>query len=98
SSPFSTSRSASDLGGANRSTNARTVDSGTAPMNESTTFLSLMANTAGIDWTRNALAIAGLASTSTLASTTLPSDSPTTFSRMGPSVLHGPHHEAHRSM
>ena len=34
----------------------------------------------------------GFASTSTLTSSTLPSVSATTFSRIGPSVRHGPHH------
>ena len=52
---------------------------------------------AGIDWTRKACATAGLASTSTLASSTPPLVSPITLSRIGPSVLHGPHHSAQRS-
>ena len=41
--------------------------------------------------------ICGFSSTLTLTSTTLPSVSSTTFSRIGPSVRHGPHHGAHRS-
>ena len=45
----------------------------------------------------NAWLIAGFSSTLTLASTTLPSVASTTFSMIGPSVLHGPHHGAHRS-
>ena len=40
---------------------------------------------------------AGCASTSTFASSTAPPVSATTFSRIGPSVLHGPHHSAQRS-
>src|SRR5580700_10719849 len=52
---------------------------------------------AGIDWTLKAWATCGLASTSTLASSTAPPVSPTTFSMIGPSVLHGPHHSAQRS-
>src|SRR3954471_3037295 len=48
-------------------------------------------------WTWNAWETAGLSSTLTLASTTWPSVSATTFSMMGPSVRHGPHHGAQRS-
>ena len=66
-------------------------------MNWSTGRPSWMANTAGMDWTRNAWAMFGLASTSTLASSTWPSVAATTFSMIGPSCLHGPHHSAHRS-
>src|SRR3979490_429499 len=50
-----------------------------------------------MDWTWNASATRRLASTSTLTSSTWPPVSPTTFSRIGPSVRHGPHHDAHRS-
>src|SRR4051794_33221003 len=48
-------------------------------------------------WTWKAWAVAGLASTSTLARTTSPPVSSTTASSIGPSVLHGPHHSAQRS-
>src|SRR5690606_25012841 len=41
--------------------------------------------------------ICGFSSTFTLARTTWPSVSPTTFSRMGPRVRQGPHQGAHRS-
>src|SRR3546814_11889153 len=47
--------------------------------------------------TWKALATCGLVSTSTFASTTLPSVSAITFSMIGPSALHGPHHSAQRS-
>src|SRR3979490_854030 len=50
-----------------------------------------------MDWTWNASATRRLASTSTLTSSTPPLVSATTFSRIGPSVRHGPHHSAHRS-
>src|SRR5690606_32239229 len=50
-----------------------------------------------MDCTRNACEMPGLASTSTFASSTRPSVSATTFSMIGPSVRHGPHHSAHRS-
>ncbi len=76
---------------------ARTAASGSAPTNVSTTCPSRSAKTAGIDWTANAWATCGLSSTSTLASSTAPPVSATTFSRIGPSVLHGPHHSAQRS-
>ena len=66
-------------------------------MKESTTLPSEMAKTAGMDWTWKAAATWGLLSMSTLASATWPPVSPTTRSRMGPSVRHGPHHSAHRS-
>ena len=47
--------------------------------------------------TWKAAAVCWFVSTSTLASTTLPPVSSITFSRIGPSVLHGPHHSAQRS-
>jgi hypothetical protein len=55
-----------------------------------------MAYTAGIDCTWKVAADLGLASTSIFTSST-PSDSPTTFSRIGPRVRQGPHQDAHRS-
>ena len=66
-------------------------------MNWSTTWPSRRAKTAGIDCTLNARATAGLSSTLTLASSTAPPVSATAFSIIGPRVLHGPHHGAHRS-
>src|ERR1035437_8477304 len=56
-----------------------------------------MAKTAGIDWAWKAWAISGFASTSTLASSTAPLVSSMTLSSIGPSVRHGPHHDAQRS-
>ena len=66
-------------------------------MNWSTTAPSRTAKTAGMDWTRKLSDTAGLSSTLTLTSSTCPSVSATTCSRIGPRVLHGPHHGAHRS-
>ena len=83
--------------GSSRCTNSRTSCSPCAPMNASTGWPSLNPTTIGIDCTRNAWAIPGFSSMSTLTSTALPPVSPTTFSRIGASVLHGPHHGAHRS-
>src|SRR3712207_8352847 len=48
-------------------------------------------------WTRRPCASAGLASTSTLASTQEPPPSAARRSSTGDSCLHGPHHSAHRS-
>src|SRR3546814_1738911 len=45
----------------------------------------------------NALAICGSASVSTLASSKAPLNSAASFSRIGPSALHGPHHSAQKS-
>ena len=56
-----------------------------------------MAYTAGIDCTRKAWATPGFFSMSTLASSTAPLVSETTFSRMGVSWRQGSHQEAHRS-
>src|ERR1035441_4389135 len=56
-----------------------------------------MAKTAGIDWAWKAWAISGFASTSTLASSTAPLVSSMTLSSIGPSVRHGPHHDAQSS-
>ena len=53
-------------------------------MNWSTTWPSLMAKTAGMDCTLKAWATRGLSSTLTLASSTAPSVSSTTFSSIGP--------------
>src|SRR5215213_8047846 len=66
-------------------------------MNPSTTRPSRRAYTAGIDCAWKAAAICGFSSMLTLVSTTWPSVASTTFSMMGPSVRHGPHHGAHRS-
>ena len=66
-------------------------------MKPSTTLPPASAYTAGMPCTRKAWETCGFSSTLTLASTTLPPVSSTTFSMMGPSVRHGPHHGAHRS-
>ncbi len=50
-----------------------------------------------MDWTWKAWLIWGFSSTLTLTSSTLPPVAPITFSRMGPSWVHGPHHGAQRS-
>ena len=55
------------------------------------------AYTAGIDCTWKMAATWGFSSTLTLTSSTAPPVASTTRSRIGPSVLHGPHHGAHRS-
>ena len=75
----------------------RTLASGCAPTNPLTTLPLSTAYTAGMPCTWNAWDTCGFSSTFTLTSTTLPSVSPTTFSRIGPSVRQGPHHGAHRS-
>ena len=56
------------------------------------------ATTIGIDWARKACDSWGFASTSTLASTSRPPASMTSFSSTGVSCLQGPHHSAQRSM
>ncbi len=66
-------------------------------MKPSTTLRSLIAITAGIDWTWKAAEIRGFSSTFTFASSTEPPVASITSSRMGPSVLQGPHHGAQRS-
>src|SRR5262245_8225090 len=49
-------------------------------------------------WTWNAAEIWGFSSTFTLTSSTAPFVASITSSRIGPSVRHGPHHGAHRSI
>ena len=58
-------------------------------MNSSTTLPSLNAFTAGIDWIPNACESRGLASVSTLTSSTWPARLSTAFSITGPSERHG---------
>ena len=70
--------------GSRLSTNSRTAASGWAPTNPSTTLPSATAYTAGMPCTWNAWETCGFSSTFTLTSTTLPSVSSTTFSRIGP--------------
>ena len=79
------------------STNSFTIGSGIAPTNPSIGCPSRNATTVGMLCTPNWPAVYGLASTSSLASRNEPARSPATFSRIGPSVRQGPHHDAHRS-
>ena len=74
-----------------------TCVSGSAPMNPSAIWPAMTATTIGMLWTCRAALSCGLESTSTRASTKAPFASVASFSRIGPSCLHGPHHSAHRS-
>ena len=76
---------------------AFTCDSGTAPWKSGNGWPPTTATTVGMDCTRNAAAMRGWASTSTVASTSRPPASATSFSSTGESCLHGSHHVAHRS-
>src|SRR5204862_6867309 len=58
---------------------------------------SLKAYTAGIDWMRIWVAISGFSSMLSLTMRTAPLAAFTTFSRIGPSCLQGPHHGAQKS-
>src|ERR1022692_429770 len=69
-----------------------------APRNPSSTWPPTTATTIGMLCTCRAARSCGFASMSTLASTQAPSASAASFSRIGPSCLHGPHHSAHKSM
>ena len=71
--------------------------SGITPWNAFTTWLSLNAKTAGIDCILNWAAICWLSSIFILANTAFPLDPFITFSKVGPSCLHGPHHGAQKS-
>ena len=93
--PDSTSASASD--GSSESRKRVTWAGGWAPMNSATTLPSLNALTAGMHWMRKACETRGLASVSTLTSSTLAARSATAFSITGPSWRHGPHHSAQKS-
>ena len=66
-------------------------------MNSSTTRPSLNAFTAGIPWIRNACAMRGFASVSSLARMMSPSRVVAAFSSTGPSARQGPHHSAQKS-
>ena len=67
-------------------------------MNPLTSWPWKTALTVGMPCTRSACAMRGLASTSILASTHAPLPSTASFSSIGESCLHGPHHSAHRSI
>jgi len=75
----------------------RTWGSGSAPLNASTGWPPTTATTIGMDWTPNAWAIRGLASTSTLARTQAPLPASASRSSTGESCLQGPHQVAQRS-
>src|SRR5690606_681897 len=79
------------------SKNARTWLSGSAPTNCATGRPSLNAITLGMERMLKAPAISGLSSELTLTSFTRPANSAATFSMIGPSVRHGPHHGAQKS-
>ena len=79
------------------STNCRACSSGMAPVNSATSWPCHTALTAGMPCTRRPCASAGLASTSTFASTQQPPPSAASRSSTGESCLHGPHHSAQRS-
>ncbi len=77
---------------------AVTWPSGSAPMNPSAGWPLTKAITAGIDWMPIWPGIAGWSSMFILTSLTLPLAARTTFSRIGVSCLHGPHHGAQKSI
>ena len=79
------------------SIDCRTWGSGSAPVNSCSGWPPTTATTIGMHCTRNACAIRGFASTSTLASTQAPLPASASRSSTGESCLHGPHHSAHRS-
>jgi hypothetical protein len=95
SSPFASSSSARE--GASESNSSSTFAFGTAPTNSPATSPSRKALTAGMPCTPKRAARPWLASTSTFASTTLPSRACSAASSAGPSVRHGPHHSAQKS-
>src|SRR6185437_178148 len=77
--------------------NSRTCDSGKAPENASTIWPPAISTTVGMLRTPNIPASCCSLSQSILASRNAPAYSPASFSRIGPSVLHGPHHVAQKS-
>src|SRR5919201_379591 len=95
SSPSATSPSASD--GTSASKKRATLAGGCRPTNSLTTRPSLNALTAGMPWIPNAREIDGFVSVSSLARTTWPSRAAVSFSRIGLSARHGPHHSAQKS-
>src|SRR5690606_32739498 len=77
--------------------NWRSWPSGSAPWKASTGWPPTSRNTVGTERIWNAAATCCCWSTSTLASTKAPPYSPASFSRIGPSDLHGPHQVAQKS-
>ena len=73
------------------------MDSGCAPTNSSTTFPSLKSFTAGIDITPNLDAASWFSSVAAFATISLPAYSFAIFSRVGPSIMQGPHQLAQKS-
>ena len=71
--------------------------SGCAPTNSSTTFPSLKSFTEGIDITPNFSAWVWFLSVSAFATISLPSYAVAIFSRVGPSIMQGPHQDAQKS-
>ena len=66
-------------------------------MKPSTGCPFLKANTAGIDCTPSCAGMSGYSSVFIFTRRTAPREAFTTFSRMGVSCLHGPHHGAQKS-
>ena len=83
--------------GTSASKKRSTSAGGSAPVNSAATRPSRNALTAGIPWMRNAAWSRWLASTSTLASSTLPARSFAARSSTGVSCLQGAHHAAQKS-
>ena len=71
--------------------------SGCAPTNSSMTFPSLISFTEGIDITPNVSACFWLLSVSAFATISFPSYAVAIFSKVGASILQGPHHDAQKS-
>src|ERR671926_1927073 len=70
---------------------------GLAPMEVAATSPLLKTYTAGMDVMPYLAAVAGLSSTLSLTTSTLPACSAAMSSRIGDSMRHGPHHSAQKS-
>jgi hypothetical protein len=90
-------RSGSAGEGSRASMNARTADSGRAPVNSLTILPSTTAFTAGMPRTPNCAASAWFSSEFTLARRKRPWYSSASFSRTGPRLRQGPHQGAQKS-
>ncbi len=84
--------------GISRSRNARIADSDKTPTNESRTRPSTSPKTAGIERMPKAEATWGNSSVFAFTKRNFPSYSAASRSRIGPSVRHGPHHSAQKSI
>ena len=91
-------RSARRETASSRSSQALIAASGCTPTKPSTAWPSRTANTAGIDRTPKSAASPGSRSVSTLARTNRPPYSAASRSSTGPSIRHGPHHSAQKSI